>query len=120
MDYLAHLPWYVKLALSLGAGTMAWKFVQNHVATIFEWLTPLVLGVVDKVMALAFIHPIVRWFVFGNKANVETMLTALCDGLERLVDAIEKRMIADIEVEAAKDACPTPPPPASSSPPAAP
>lgn len=116
MDYLAHLPWYLKLALSLGAGAMAWKFVQTRIPALFEWLTPITLKLVDTAMAAVFIHPVVRWFVFGNKANVEAMLTALCDGLEKLVDAIEKRMIANIETEAAKDACPTPPP----APPAAP
>lgn len=111
MDYLAHMPWWVKLALSLGAGTMAWKFIQGHIPALFEWLTPIVLKVVDTAMAAAFIHPIVRWFVFGNKANVEAMLTALCDGLEQLVDKVEKRMIVNIEDAAAKDACPVPPAP---------
>lgn len=103
---MSHMPWYVKAFLALGGAGLVWKFVQSHVATIFEYLTPLALGLVDKTMALAFVHPAVRWFVFGNKENVEKMLSALCDGLEALVDAIEKRMIANIEAEAKKDAAP--------------
>jgi hypothetical protein len=106
---LSHLPWYVKAFLALGGASLVWKFVQGHVPALFAWLTPLVLKLVDKGMALALIHPAVRWFIFGNKANVEALVTAVCDGLERLADAIEKRVIADIEAEAAKDA-PVPPP----------
>lgn len=101
-----HLPWYVKTFLALGGAGLIWKFVQGHIPALFEWMTPAVLKVVDTMMAAALIHPVVRWFVFGNKANVEAMLTALCDGLEALVDKIEKRIISNIEVEAAKDAPP--------------
>ncbi len=112
---LSHLPWYVKAFLALGGGGLVWKFIQGHIPAIFEKLTPAVLKLVDSAMALAFVHPIVRWFIFGNKANVEAMLTAICDGLEKLVDAIEKRMIANIESQAAKEQ-PAGEPPAGASP----
>lgn len=102
---MEHLPWLVKIALYFGAGVTAWKMIQGRVPAIIAWLTPLALKATDAAVAMVLAYPLLRWAVLGDEENTEKFLNALIDGIQGVIDAVQKRLIEDLR--AAK----TPPPP---------
>lgn len=103
------LPWYAKAFIAFGGLGLIWKAIQGSVPKIIEWLTPLALRAADVAVAFVLAYPLLRWLVLGSRENVEKTVSAICDGLESLIDKVEKRVIEDIEAAAAKDAERPPP-----------
>ncbi len=97
MDQLVHLPLYVKVLLALGGGTMLWKAVQGSVPKIIAWLLPLALHGTDVAMGFVLVNPVARWLVLGNKDKSKELLNSVIDGVQSVIDAMQKRAIEDID-----------------------
>jgi hypothetical protein len=113
---VAALPWYFKILGALGVLGFFWKMVQSNVPKLLDLLLPIALRLTDAFVALVLTQPLLRWMVLGDKDNFLATVNALLDGLEKISDAVQARLKADLD--AATNAGPTspsdpPPPPAA-------
>lgn len=106
---LSQLPWYVKAFVYIGGAGLVWKLVQRRIPGIITRLTPIGLQATDAAAAAILSYPLLRWFLIGDLENFKKTFNALIDGLQAILDQMQKRFLEDIE-QAAQPKPPAPPP----------
>lgn len=100
---MEHIPWWLKAFLALGGAGMIWKAVQSSIPKALAALQPLAIKAADKAMALILAYPVLRWVILGNRENVHAVFNASVDGLQQIIEAVQKRVNDDIDAAAAAD-----------------
>ncbi len=93
----ASVPFYLKILGALGVLGFFWKMVQGNVPKLLAALLPVALRLTDAFVALVLTQPLLRWAILGDKDNFLLTVNALLDGLEKISDAVQARLKADLD-----------------------
>lgn len=94
------IPWWAKLAISLGALSFVWKLIDGGIPKAMMWLTSKAVTATAAGMLWLMSKPLIKNFLTSNWGHLEPELRALVDGIKKLLDAVMEEVDKDVEAAA--------------------